>query len=242
MLSVGQGHAGRRLRWLRVAILVVVGLLVAGAMWVLLSDRFYVYQAEVQGTLRLSADDVFWASDLPGLHVLWVNTDKIEEQILTALPSLESTEVSCRLPAECIITVVERQSMTMWDDDGQLWWVNPDGTVFPATREQSEGWTVRGPLPRDGEERLVEPVRVALSELWACGIEVDQLMYYVPGKGLIVTDKRGWRVVVGQGSGMGERVRTLEAIAAHLEAQGLTPKFVDVRFPDAPYYSLTNDL
>ena len=163
MLAVGQERPKRRLRWFRIGVLALFGLLVAGVVWVLLSDRFYVYDAEVQGTVRLTPDQVFWASDLPGLHVLWVNSRKIEEQILAALPSLESVEVSCRLPAECTITVVERQSMTMWNDDGRLWWVNADGTIIPASRELSEGWTVRGPLPRDEEDRLAEPVRIALS-------------------------------------------------------------------------------
>ena len=241
MLSVDQKRSGRRVRWFRVAILVVVGLLVAGVLWMLLSDRFYVYDAEVQGTVRLSPDVVFWASDLPGLHVLWVNAGRIEEQILTALPSLESTEVSCRLPAECTIAVVERQSMTLWDDDGELWWVDGNGTIFRASRELSEAWTVRGPLPRDEEDRLDEPVRVALSELWASGIEIDKLLYYVPERGLVITDERGWRVVIGQGPGMDERLRMLDAIAANLEARGLMPRIVDVRFPEAPYYSLTNE-
>jgi hypothetical protein len=46
---------------------------------------------------------------------------------------------------------------------------------------------------------------------------------------------------VGQGTGIRERLQTLEVVAAHLQAQGVTPKFVDVRFPEAPYYSLTNE-
>jgi cell division septal protein FtsQ len=241
MLSVDQKRTGRRVRWFRVAILVVVVLLVAGVLWVLLSDQFYVFDAEVQGTVRLSPNAVFWASDLPGLHVLWVNAGKIEEQILATLPSIESAEVSCGLPAECTIIVKERQSMTMWDDDGQLWWVDGHGTVFPASRAQSEGWTVRGPLPREGEEQLAEPVRIALSELWSSGIEVDRQLYYVPERGLVITDERGWRVVIGQGPGMDERLRALDAIAAHLEARGVRPRVVDVRFPNAPYYSLTSD-
>jgi hypothetical protein len=64
---------------------------------------------------------------------------------------------------------------------------------------------------------------------------------YVPGRGFVITDERGWRVVVGQGTGIRERLQTLEVVAAYLEAQGVTPKFVDVRFPKAPYYSLTNE-
>jgi hypothetical protein len=40
---------------------------------------------------------------------------------------------------------------------------------------------------------------------------------------------------------MKRRLEALETIAADLEARGIDPKFVDVRFPDAPYYSLTNE-
>jgi hypothetical protein len=228
-------------RWLCIAPLALLGLIAATAAWVLLDDRFYVYRADVVGTVRLSPEEVFWASDLPGLHVLWVNADRVEAQILEALPSLESADVSCGLPADCTITVVERQSRIMWDDGGQLWWVDGNGVIFPADGTYSESWIVQGPLPRDEQGRLDEPVRIALAELWASGFEVGQVLSYVPARGLVFTDAHGWRVIVGQGPGMGERLRTLEAVTAHLEARGLVPRFVDVRFPDAPYYSLTND-
>jgi len=100
---------------------------------------------------------------------------------------------------------------------------------------------VQGPLPRDEDGRLDARVCVALNELWAAEANVSSLLDYVPGPGLVFTDERGWRVVVGQGPGMDERLRVLELLAADLEARGLTPQYVDVRFPDAPYYSLTND-
>jgi hypothetical protein len=250
--SLSQARAERlpcSRRWLRVAPLALLGLIAVMAAWVLLDDRFYVYRADVVGTVRLSPEEVFWASDLPGLHVLWVNADRVEAQILEALPSLESADVSCGLLANCTITVVERQSRITWDDGGQLWWVDADGVIFPCPpsvppnggEEGGGGWIVRGPLPRDEQGRLDEPVRVALAELWASGFEVGQVLSYVPTRGLVFTDAHGWRVIVGQGPGMDERLRTLGAVAAHLEARGLMPRFVDVRFPDAPYYSLTND-
>ena len=250
--SLGQARAERlprSRRWLRIAPLTLLGLIAATAAWVLLDDRFYVYRADVVGTVRLSSEAVFWASDLPGLHILWVNANEVEAQILEALPSLESVDVSCGLPADCTIAVVERQSRIVWDDGGKLWWVDANGVIFPAPpsippnggEEEGGGWIVRGSLPRDEQGRLDEPVRIALAELWASGFEVGQMLSYVPARGLVFTDARGWRVIVGQGPGMGERLRVLEAVTAHLEARGLVPRFVDVRFPNAPYYSLTND-
>jgi hypothetical protein len=40
---------------------------------------------------------------------------------------------------------------------------------------------------------------------------------------------------------MEQRLQLLERLVTDLERRGLTPRFVDVRFPDAPYYSLKND-
>lgn len=229
----------------------------AGALWLTLDDRFYVYHADVVGAVRVSPDEVFRASGLPGLHILWVRSAVVEDRILATLPSLESARVVCGLQpvtlsdgllAQCTIAVVGRRPRMIWNDDGQLWWIDAYGVIFPAHpsfppiggEEGGEGWLVRGPLPQDEDGRLDEPVRVALAELWAVGVDVSPLLY-VPDRGLMFTDERGWRVIVGQGPGMAERLQVLEWLTADLKARGLTPRFVDVRISDAPYYSLTND-
>ncbi len=242
--------------WLLLSLVAVA----AGALWLALDDRFYVYHADVAGAVRVSPDEVFRASGLPGLHILWARPTEIAARILAALPTLESARVVCRLrppvssaglSAECTITVVERQPKVMWDEDGQLWWIDAEGVIFPASPSfppvggdeggGAAGWLVRGPLPRGEDGWLDERVRVALTELWTVGADVSPLLYYVPGRGLVLTDERGWRVIVGQGPGMDKRLQVLESLAADLEARRLTPRFVDVRFADAPYYSLTND-
>jgi hypothetical protein len=228
-------------RWLCGVTLLLLAASLAGAVWLFLDNRFYVRQADVVGVVRVSPDAVFRASDLPGLHILWARPDEVEANILAALPSLESAQVVCRLPAECTITVVERRPRMMWDEDGQLWWLDADGVVMQAQGMLAEGWLVRGPLPRDDDGRLDERVRIGLNELWATGVNVSQVLYYAPERGLVITDERGWRVIVGRGTGMVERMLVLERLVESLQARGLTPRFVDVRFPDAPYYSLTND-
>ena len=117
-----------------------------------------------------------------------------------------------------------------------------DSALPPSGGDKGgERWLVQGPLPRREDGRLNERVRVALSELWSAGIDVPSPLTYAPGRGLAFTDERGWRVILGEGPGMAERLQVLEWLVADLQARGLAPRFVDVRFPDAPYYSLTND-
>lgn len=232
------GALWHRARLVLVSVLVVVA---ATASWVGLDDRFYVYHAEVTGAVRLSPEAVFRASGLQGLHILWARPAQIEARILAAFPSLSRVDVACGLPARCTIAIAERQPKTMWDENGQLWWVDDEGVVFPAEGTLAEGFLVQGPLPRDEDGRLDERVRIALAELWASSAQVAPTLQYVPGRGLLLTDARGWRVFVGQGPGMSRRLQILEWLAADLQARGITPRFVDVRFPDAPYYSVIND-
>jgi hypothetical protein len=233
------------LRRLRGVLILSLAAIAAGALWLALDARFYVCHADVVGTVRVSPDEVFQASGLSGLHILWVRPAEIEARILAALPGIERVHVACGLSAKCTITVVDRQPQVTWNEDGRLWWIDADGVIFapqaPAEGLSPEGLLVRGPLPRDEDGRLDERVRLALAELWAAGTNVPPLLDYVPARGLVFIDGRGWRVILGQGPGMEERLRVLEWLVADLEARGLTPRFVDVRFADAPYYSLTND-
>ncbi|MEE8391135.1 MAG: FtsQ-type POTRA domain-containing protein [Anaerolineae bacterium] len=226
---------------LRGVLLLLMGAAMVGAMWLTIDERFYVDHVDVVGTVRVSPDKIFQASGVLGLHILWTRSAAIEERILDALPAIESVQAKCRLPADCAIVVVERQPRMVWDENGLLWWIDADGIIFHAQGALAEGWTIRGPLPRDEDGRLDRRVRVALTELWATGEDVASVFDYVPARGLVFTDEQGWRIVLGQGPGMAKRLQVLERMMADLEARGMTPRFVDVRFADAPYYSLTND-
>ncbi len=246
--------ASYSLQWLHPVLrlsLVALVLMGVAALWLALDSRFYVYHAEVVGAERLSPGEVFQSSRLTGIHVLWVRSAGLETYVLEALPTIKSAQIACSLPAECTITIVERQPQVTWEEGEKLWWIDAEGVIFsppssvsPRVGEEGgeEDWFVRGSLPRDEKGRLDERVRVALSELWAMGADdVSSELEYVPDRGLTFTDERGWRVIVGQGPGMAERLRVLEQLAEYLEARDLAPRFVDVRFPGAPYYSLTTD-
>jgi hypothetical protein len=243
----------RKSRWLHIGLWTTVALAIAAgalALWLTWDSRFYVYDAEVVGTRQLSSGELFRASRLEGLHILWARSAAIESHLLDEFPSLESVAVSCSLPSNCTISVVERQPRVLWNDQGELWWIDEEGTVFSAedgeagsdaANEAAGRWLVTGPLPRGEDGNLDEQVRVALTELWASGADIPTEFEYGPDRGLSFTDRHGWRVIVGRGSGMDERLRALERLTTHLESRGVTPLLVDVRFPKAPYYSGTLD-
>lgn len=241
-LSLAKLRWRHRKLWLLGIVVVTVGVLAA---WLTMDSRFYIYGAQITGRRRLSHEEIFEASGLRGLHVLWARSGPVESRILEALPALEQVEVSCRLPSECAVAVVERRPRVLWEEGDQRWWVDEEGAVFPALDGEavlehggdSAGiWTVAGPLPRDEDGSLPDEARVALAELWKSGRDLPGNFEFSPEEGLSFVDERGWRVRVGQGSGMAERLQVWEQIAVRLESRQQTVQLVDVRFARAPYY------
>ena len=227
----------------KTGLLLVVGVATAISLWLAIDNRFYIYPADVkiEGAVRVSPEELFRASGVGGEHVLWVKDSAVEERILSQISAVEDVQVKCRLPGQCSIVIEERKPEILWDEDGKLWWIDDEGIVFEAHQMITGEWMVRGPLPRDEEDQLEEDVRTALLGLWSSGAEISQVLEYDPTRGLIVTDKRGWRVFIGNGPGMTRRLHTLELLAEDLQARGVTPQYVDVRYPEAPTYSLTGD-
>jgi len=258
-VKLGQAPVSlNRVRWMQRGLWLLLAAAVIGGglvLWLTVDARFYVYDAQIEGNRRLSQEEIFEASGLPGLHILWARSRTIESRILEAFPSLESVDASCHLPSECTISVVERRPRVLWNEgaagSGERWWIDEEGAIFllrdeaasAATeagsehREDASGrWTVTGPLPRDDEDKLDEQVRVALAGFWQSGRDLPTAFQYSPEQGLSFVDEHGWRIIVGRGAGMARRLQVLELMVAHLESRGVTPRFVDVRFPEAPYY------
>jgi len=209
-------------------------------LWFAFSPPFYITSAQVVGAQRVPPQAVFVASGLERLHILWANPRTAERRILENIPSIERVRVSCQLPARCVIAVTEREVMAAWEQGGVYYWVDRAGGAFPAAGPLAGGWQGSGPIPTDKRGLVVQDVLVGLEELERLGVRPGPILYR-PGRGLVLEDPAGWRVVVGQGTGMARRLQVYLKIRAHLVARGITPRFVDVRFPDAPYYSVTND-
>lgn len=209
-------------------------------LWFFLSPRFHISEAQVIGTGRLSQTEIYEASGLDGRHVLWARGGPAAENILERLPSISWARVVCVPAANCTIAVVERLPMLSWRTGEQVLWVDAAGGFTPALEPLEGAWEIHGPLPLDEAGRVERDVLVAVAELEELGV-VPQALDYQEGRGLVIMDGAGWRVVLGEGTGMEQRLRAYAAIREHLLEEGVQPRFVDVRFPEAPYYSEENE-
>jgi len=61
-------------------------------------------------------------------------------------------------------------------------------------------------------------------------------LYYRPSGGLSYQDDRGWRVYLGTGTDMNQKLVLYEAIVQRLQEQGIYPVYISVSNKSKPYY------
>lgn len=215
-------------------------LLLAAAAWLLYSfnsnDIFYINDVRVEGNNRLSEEDLLVISDLLGMNVFWVDIHQAE-QAIEALPDVSAARMRCGIPADCVIQLQERTPLFVWRQGDAQVWIGDDGIVLP----------VRGELPGSivlnaGAGRALKPgdylsegIVTAVEELSRLKPDVKTYQYSEP-YGLVFRNEHSWPVRIGEGADIGVKLKVLNAVTDHLVTSGITPSFVDVRYPDAPFY------
>ncbi|MBN1486847.1 MAG: cell division protein FtsQ/DivIB [Anaerolineae bacterium] len=221
--------------WPFVAVLCIALVFVV---WVWKSPGWYISPGGlvVQGASQATVQEIVSASELLGLHSLWVRSDEVTERIVTEVEAVTEAEIQCKLyPAECFMIVNERKPVMVWVADTVTYWVDNTGVMFTPLGERSDLPVLKGPVP---EDKIVSPaVFESLRALSDAGISIEGLAYD-PVRGLIWIDPEGRRVAFGTGADMEQRWYIYEALVSDLESRKIFPWVIDVRFPSAPTYSL----
>jgi cell division septal protein FtsQ len=220
------------------AMLLVV--LIGLAIWSGVDDRFYISAVKVTGNARVPANEITTASGILGLQVFWFNANEVEAHLTTKLPSIKSAHASCQLLGACTIVVQERQPVIAWQFGNAVTWIDAGGVTFAArviTDTADAPITVeamQGPALFSGSQADMKIVQAAL----AVAREMPEVRRYrySAAHGLEFDDARGFAVYLGLGPDMAERVSLWKALSTDLDARKAQPKFVDVRYPAAPFY------
>ncbi len=223
-------------KWIAVAVL---ALLVVGAnLFVWLSDTFYVTRISVAGNALTPAQEIVQTSGIGGQHILWVNATAASERIANGIPSVKSARVDCQLPNRCSIKVQERQPIVAWRFGGAVTWIADDGMAFAAHRDTNLPLITidapQGPALLPGKEADQRIVSAAVAVAKALP-DVHQYQY-TADHGLEFQSASGFPVYLGLGKNMADRAMMWKAVEAELKQQGVTPQFVDLRYPVAPYF------
>jgi cell division septal protein FtsQ len=229
-------HRSISVKWIA---LVVIAMLVVGAiLWIWLSDTFYVTRISVAGNALTPAQEIVQTSGIGGQHLLWVNHTAASERIVNGNPAIMRARVDCQLPNRCTIKVQERQPGVAWRFGGAVTWIADDGMAFAAKRDTDLPLITidapQGPALLPGKEADQRIVRSAVAVAKAMpGVRQYK---YTTEHGLEFQSKDGFPVYLGLGDNMADRAMMWKAVEAELNALGVTPQFVDLRYPVAPYF------
>ncbi len=231
-----------RIGW-KVLLPLILAAAVAG--WLFMDNRWYLMGEHLQvfgASSTELAREAALASDLLGWHGLLLRPQEAQDLVLEHVVGVTSAEVTCqRFPATCMISITERAPALVWQTDTVAYCADKDGVLFPAPADQAGLLAglpaVHGPLPGAVEDGIGQEIFQGVEALGKVGVPVNTLEYH-PQRGLIWVDPEGRRVAFGVGPDMALRWQVYTALVAHLEAKGVFPWSVDVRFGNGATYSM----
>lgn len=222
-------------RWISLGLLAIC---VLSLLLVHQDETFYLKSIPIDGARTLQTSEIAAASGLPGKHVFAVDPGEAARRI-GDLPGIVWATVELEWPNKIRVQVREDSPIAIWEQDGQRFWINEGGALFPE-RIGTEGLLVvkseiAEPL---GEDSFVsQDVLEGALQLRELRPNIDQL-YYQLGSGLSYQDGRGWRAHFGTGRNMPQKLVVYETIVEDLVARAITPAYISVSNEAKPFYGM----
>lgn len=227
----------------------LVALFGAGIYFAWTLPQFRVSAATLVGNQMLSAEEVESVLRLNGAPVFLVVPADAENALRRNFPEITSVKVTVELPNKVIATITERQPVIRWEQDGGYAWVDAEGVAFRPRGERNDLVVVSAsgspPAGLRSESDPQAPVPFVSAEIiesirqLAPYVPQGSVLLYNPKFGMGWVDARGWTVWFGTKPAETDmKLRVYKALVDSLAQRGITPSFINVAYPNAPYYRL----
>jgi hypothetical protein len=225
----------------------LAALIAVGFYFIWTLPAFRVPAATLVGNQMMSAEDVESVLHLNGAPIFLVVPADAEKALRTNFPEIASAKVSVELPNKVIATITERQPVIRWEQDGTYAWVDAEGVAFRPRGERNDLVVVSAsgspPAGLKSENDPMAPVPLISAEViesirqLAPYVPQGSVLLYNPKYGMGWVDGRGWTVWFGSKSEETDmKLRVYSALVDSLAQRGITPSFINVAYPGAPYY------
>jgi cell division protein FtsQ len=213
---------------------------------------FNVDSIQVKGISRLSNEELNAVADVIGKSIIFVDPEKVEQDLNAAFPELENISVETEVPNKVLVSLVERKPVLVWQQDGQTFWIDQDGMAYlphgdaaPSIKVQGSALIITSAIGSedlvDGESQdqkipveLVDAI-LALSQV----LPENSPLTYDELHGLGWFDPRGWQVYFGKdGQDMELKWKVYWKTFKRLKNAGIIPAVISVEHLHAPYYRL----
>lgn len=185
----------------------------------------------VGGSQRVSAEEIYAASQLEGRNILLVRPEDVEARV-AGIQGIAGVDVHVRLPNQVLIDVREYQPLVAWQGITTTVWLSADGMAVPEVGDvPGIKLDDRTGTPLGGSPRIWRYVLPRLVEVRSSRPDLSELLYGEL-EGLYFLAPEGWTVWLGDSGSMAKKLALLEATQRKLAAQATHPKIIDIRFSD----------
>ncbi len=233
-------------RWISFLILIVCAAALVN-MWTM--DPFIVRSAEIHGNVRIGTPEIVAALGVINHPAALLNPDQIVYNLQYSFPDISAVQIETFLPAGLIVTIVERQPIVAWNQDGKTVWLDAQGFAFPPRGEIDTLVTITAagspPALGDGTDVsqtvgarpfLSSELATAITGLSAVLPDGASLVYD-PKYGMGWEDPGGWRAFFGSAPGdMNTKLLVYKNLVNYLSENNIQPQLISVEFPNAPFY------
>ena len=228
----------------------VVALLGAGLYFAFNLPQLQVTQAQVTGNQMLTPAEINTSLNIAGKPVFLLIPSGLEKQLRLSYPELLSAKVEITLPNTVTVQVTERKPVIRWQQGDGYTWISEDGIAFRPHGDIANLIPVMAlsapPTEVNVSTDPLTPAPFISAEMvqalkgLAGHIPQGVPIVYDANSGFGWNDPRGWRVDFGTSARDIElKVRVYESMVTSLTQRGIQPKLINVMYPAAPYYRMS---
>ncbi|MBN2117887.1 MAG: FtsQ-type POTRA domain-containing protein [Anaerolineales bacterium] len=225
--------------------------LLGAALYCALNLReFRVVEAQVTGNQILSPAEINSALNVTDQPVVLLVPADLETRLRLDYPELAVVDVSVSLPNLVSVRVSERKPVIRWEQGNGYTWVSEDGVAFRPRGEVAGLISVNAlsAPPTDGNVSpdpltpapFISADMVRAIQGLASHVPPGMTILYDASFGFGWNDPRGWRVYFGtKASDVELKMRVYESMVNSLSQRGIRPALINVTYPTAPYYRMS---
>jgi len=237
-----------RVGW-RLLSFVLVSVFGAMTYFALNRPELRVIGAQVTGNQMLSPADVDSAMSIVGQPVFALIPSQLETRLRIAYPEIASAYVNVSFPNTVSVHLIERKPLIRWEQAGGYTWIADDGVAFRPRGEMIGLISVvagsappaigSASDPTSPTPFITLDMVQALKGL-AAHVPPGSVILYDSNLGFGWSDPRGWRAYFGSTSSDVElKMRVYESMVNSLTQRGIRPSLINVMYPTAPYYRMS---
>ena len=234
---------------------VIVSLLGSALYFAFNLPQLRVTEAQVTGSQILSPAEINSVLNVTGRPIFLLIPADLETRLRLNFPELVAVQVEVALPNTVSVTIKERQPVIRWEQAGSYTWISADGVAVRPRGEMSgliSVVAVSAP-PLAGSEAFVFTQEDPLSPTPFISTEMVESLkglagHVPPGMQILYdasfgfgwNDPRGWQVYLGISARDVElKMRVYESLVSSLTQRGIRPALINVTYPTAPYYRMS---